>query len=104
MAPPVQASVDRAPEPARGRWVWPVLAGVGAAGIAAGVWFIAADGKDIPFLDGKQFNNGVPLGLAAIGAGLALGGVALYHILADSGEQGVAVGIGPAGIIAAGRF
>jgi hypothetical protein len=102
----VQASVDGAPPPeaSRRRWVWPVLAGLGIAGIGAGVGLIAIDDKNIPWREGKQFTNGLPWGLTAIGAGLALGGVALYNILADGGDQAVAVGIGPAGITATGRF
>jgi len=43
------------------------------------------------------------LAAGAIGAGLALGGVGLYYLLTDSGES-MAVGIGPSGITAAGRF
>jgi hypothetical protein len=104
-APPVQADVPAPAETPRRRWVWPVLAGAGVAGVAAGVALIAIDGKQVPFRGGT-FQHGLAYGLAAIGAGVVLGGVSLFYILKDGGEQRsqVAVGIGPMGISAAGRF
>jgi hypothetical protein len=105
--PAVQATPEPLPQQSvQHRWVWPVLAGVSAAGIAAGAWFIAADNTAIPGLGGKQFDHGLAWGLTAIGAGVALGGVSTYYIFKESAEQStqVALRIGPGSLSLAGRF
>jgi hypothetical protein len=109
VASAVQSAPDRGPSPTTaqgGRWVWPVLAGVGAAGIAAGVWFIV--GNEIPLFGPIDHEHGHDKlwGTVAIGSGVVLGAVSLYYMLHDGDQPGprVALGIGPAGISAAGRF
>jgi hypothetical protein len=105
--PAVHATAEPLPPaPVQHRWIWPTLAGVSAAGIAAGAYLIAADQTDIPGLGNRQFDHGLLWGLVAIGSGVALGGVSTYFIFKESTEQSgqVALRIGPGSVSLAGRF
>jgi hypothetical protein len=111
VAAPTPPAVQATPEPlppasVEHRWVWPALAGVSAVAIAAGAGLIAVDQTSVPGASGKQFDHGLAWGLAAIGAGVALGGVSTYYIFKESAEQSpqVALRIGPGSLSLAGRF
>jgi hypothetical protein len=107
-APPVVQATSEpvAVGPAPHRWVWPMLAGVSAAGIAAGAYFIAADDTEIPGGNHRKFQHGLLWGLVAIGSGVALGGISTYYIFKESAEQSpqVALRIGPGSLCLTGRF
>jgi hypothetical protein len=112
-APAVQRAAlpaQTSPEVGHNRWVWPVLAGVGGLAVATGIVFIAIDNKDTKTLKdpvpmGKVFST-APHGVACIAGGVILAGISTYYIIHDGGDRGarVALGIGPTGISAAGRF
>jgi hypothetical protein len=101
-APPPQTSS----EGGRNRWIWPVLAGVGGLAVATGVVFIAIDnGNAAVVAKGKTWAT-APQGVACVAGGVLLAGIATYYIIHDGGDRGsrVALGIGPTGLTAVGKF
>jgi hypothetical protein len=106
-APPPPPPVPEAPAGRYGAWKW-VTAGGAAAAMAGGVALIAINGSltDCPAVGicKSKYDTLLP-GLALVGAGLALGGLAVYFILDDKPAAAALVPLpGGAGAVVRGRF
>ena len=106
-AAPPPPPVPEAPAGRYGAWKW-VTAGGAAAAMAGGVALIAINGSltDCPAVGicKSKYDTLLP-GLALVGAGLALGGLAVYFILDDKPAAAALVPLpGGAGAVVRGRF